>query len=150
MCLRSAPGDIGAVVKLKDTHTGNTLAVRKSRYRCQRWIIRGRISMPSLKSSVKGEEDKIASGLAALHHEDPTFQVTFWILGQRIIHLWQQKRLFCITKCVARVRVLQFHHGANVTRAQRGHTHPRLAVQKINLRFERLAWSCCKAHSKNY
>ena len=27
----------------------------------------------SLKSSVKGEEDKIASGLAALHHEDPTF-----------------------------------------------------------------------------
>ena len=30
----------------------------------------------SLKSSVKGEEDKIASGLAALHHEDPTFLYT--------------------------------------------------------------------------
>ena len=29
--------------------------------------------MPSLKSNGKGEEDKIASGLAALHHEDPTF-----------------------------------------------------------------------------
>ena len=27
----------------------------------------------SLKGNVKGEEDKIASGLAALHHEDPTF-----------------------------------------------------------------------------
>ena len=27
----------------------------------------------ALKSSQKGEEDKIASGLAALHHEDPTF-----------------------------------------------------------------------------
>jgi elongation factor G len=27
----------------------------------------------ALKSSGKGEEDKIASGLAALHHEDPTF-----------------------------------------------------------------------------
>jgi elongation factor G len=27
----------------------------------------------SLKSNVKGEEDKIASGLSALHHEDPTF-----------------------------------------------------------------------------
>ena len=27
----------------------------------------------SLKSAAKGEEDKIASGLAALHHEDPTF-----------------------------------------------------------------------------
>ena len=27
----------------------------------------------SLKSTVKGEEEKVASGLAALHHEDPTF-----------------------------------------------------------------------------
>jgi elongation factor G len=27
----------------------------------------------SLKSNAKGEEDKIASGLSALHHEDPTF-----------------------------------------------------------------------------
>src|SRR5205814_2320555 len=27
----------------------------------------------ALKSSAKGEEDKIASGLSALHHEDPTF-----------------------------------------------------------------------------
>jgi elongation factor G len=27
----------------------------------------------ALKSTSKGEEDKIASGLAALHHEDPTF-----------------------------------------------------------------------------
>jgi elongation factor G len=66
-------GDIGAVVKLKDTHTGNTLCGGK------RQVILPKVNYPkpnihaALKSSGKGEEDKIASGLAALHHEDPTF-----------------------------------------------------------------------------
>src|ERR1043166_4421840 len=66
-------GDIGAVVKLKDTQTGNTLASPK------RPVTLPPIEFPkpnihaSLKSAVKGEEDKIASGLSALHHEDPTF-----------------------------------------------------------------------------
>jgi elongation factor G len=66
-------GDIGAVVKLKDTHTGNTLCGGK------KLVTLPAVEYPkpnihaSLKSSVKGEEDKVASGLAALHHEDPTF-----------------------------------------------------------------------------
>jgi len=66
-------GDIGAVVKLKDTHTGNTLCGPR------RPVVLPKVDYPkpnihaSLKSSAKGEEDKIASGLSALHHEDPTF-----------------------------------------------------------------------------
>ena len=66
-------GDIGAVVKLKDTHTGNTLCGGKKP------VTLPKVDYPkpnihaSLKSGVKGEEDKIATGLAALHHEDPTF-----------------------------------------------------------------------------
>ena len=66
-------GDIGAVVKLKDTHTGNTLCGGKKP------VALPAVEYPkpnihaSLKSNVKGEEDKVASGLAALHHEDPTF-----------------------------------------------------------------------------
>jgi elongation factor G len=66
-------GDIGAVVKLKDTHTGNTLCSPKKP------VSLTPVSYPkpniqaALKSNSKGEEDKIASGLAALHHEDPTF-----------------------------------------------------------------------------
>ena len=66
-------GDIGAVVKLKDTHTGNTLCSPR------RLVSLPKVDYPkpnihaSLRSAVKGEEDKIASGLAALHHEDPTF-----------------------------------------------------------------------------
>lgn len=66
-------GDIGAVVKLKDTHTGNTLSSPKKP------VLLPKVDYPkpnihaALKSNVKGEEDKVASGLAALHHEDPTF-----------------------------------------------------------------------------
>jgi elongation factor G len=66
-------GDIGATVKLKDVHTGNSLCHPK------RPVILSKVQYPkpnihaALVAGVKGEEEKIASGLAALHHEDPTF-----------------------------------------------------------------------------
>ncbi len=67
------PGDIGAVVKLKDTHTGNTLCSAKKSISLPKVIYPKPNIHAALKSTSKGEEDKIASGLAALHHEDPTF-----------------------------------------------------------------------------
>jgi elongation factor G len=66
-------GDIGAVVKLKDTHTGNTLCHPK------RIVSLPKVKFPkpnihaALRLQSRGEEDKIATGLAALHEEDPTF-----------------------------------------------------------------------------
>jgi elongation factor G len=66
-------GDIGAVVKLKDTHTGNTLCGGKKTASLPKVEYPRPNIHASLKSNAKGEEDKIASGLAALHHEDPTF-----------------------------------------------------------------------------
>lgn len=66
-------GDIGAVVKLKDTNTGNTLCGTKKPLSLPKVNYPKPNIHASLKSSGKGEEDKIASGLAALHHEDPTF-----------------------------------------------------------------------------
>ena len=66
-------GDIGAVVKLKDTHTGNTLCSPRKHVSLPKVDYPRPNIHASLKSNVKGEEDKIASGLAALHHEDPTF-----------------------------------------------------------------------------
>jgi elongation factor G len=66
-------GDIGAVVKLKDTHTGNTLCSSS------RPIKLAKVQYPqptihaSLQVTAKGEEDKVAAGMAALHEEDPTF-----------------------------------------------------------------------------
>ncbi len=66
-------GDIGATVKLKDTHTGDTLSDPKNP------VILKPIEFPppniqaAIVSKVKGEEDKITTGLNLIHEEDPTF-----------------------------------------------------------------------------
>ncbi len=70
-------GDLGAVVKLKDTHTNNTLTSRNltvvvKKIEFPEPVIRGAI-IPK----AKGDEDKIASGLHTLHEEDPSFNVKF-------------------------------------------------------------------------
>ena len=70
-------GDFGAVVKLKDTHTNNTLASKNLS------VIINPIEFPDavIRSAIipkaKGDEDKIASGLHSLHEEDPSFFVKF-------------------------------------------------------------------------
>jgi elongation factor G len=66
-------GDIGAVVKLKDTHTGNTLCGPKKPVTLSKVVYPKPNIHAALKLKSKGEEDKIAAGLAALHNEDPTF-----------------------------------------------------------------------------
>ena len=67
------PGDIGTTVKLKATHTGNTLCGAKKAVTLPKVAYPRPNIHASLVAKVKGEEDKIASGLAALHQEDPTF-----------------------------------------------------------------------------
>jgi elongation factor G len=70
-------GDFGAVVKLKDTHTNNTLASKNLS------VVMNPIDFPEavIRSAIlpkaKGDEDKIASGLHSLHEEDPSFNVKF-------------------------------------------------------------------------
>ena len=66
-------GDIGAVVKLKDTHTGNTLCAHGLGLSLPKVTFPKPNIHASLKLKSKGEEDKIAHGLATLHEEDPTF-----------------------------------------------------------------------------
>ena len=79
-------GDIGAVVKLKDTHTGNTLATKSYS------VVINDIDYPApiIRSAVvacsKGDEDKISTGLHTFHEENPTVTVHFDPeLGQTII-----------------------------------------------------------------
>jgi elongation factor G len=66
-------GDIGAVVKLKDTHTGNTLCAASRPVKLSKVQYPQPTIHASLQVMVKGEEDKVAAGMAALHEEDPTF-----------------------------------------------------------------------------
>ncbi len=66
-------GDIGAVVKLKTTHTGDTLCDKNRKIQ----FAQIEFPEPSIRSAIipkaKGDEEKISSGLHALHEEDPTF-----------------------------------------------------------------------------
>lgn len=66
-------GDIVALVKLKDTHTGNTLCTRGKP------LILPGIEFPvplirvAISAKEKGGEDRLATGMARLHEEDPGF-----------------------------------------------------------------------------
>ena len=65
-------GDIAAVVKLKDTHTNNTLC-SGSHVKLPKLKLPNPNIHSAIMSSAKGEEEKLAIGLATLHEEDPTF-----------------------------------------------------------------------------
>lgn len=66
-------GDIGAVVKLRDTHTGDTLCSPKFPVTLPKVEYPAPNIHAALKLRSKGDEDKLAVGLAMLHQEDPTF-----------------------------------------------------------------------------
>jgi elongation factor G len=66
-------GDIGALVKLKDTHTGNTLCAASRPVRLAKVTYPQPTIHASLHILAKGEEDRVAAGLSALHGEDPAF-----------------------------------------------------------------------------
>jgi elongation factor G len=89
-----AAGDIGAVVKLKDTHTNNTLGSKTFSVNIPRIIFPEPVISMAIVAKAKGDEDKIATGLHALHEEDPTFVMTVdselhqtLISGQGELHL---------------------------------------------------------------
>lgn len=66
-------GDIGAAVKLKDTHTGNTLCDVKQVVSLPKVTYPVPYTQAALKLNAAGDEEKLASGLAALHEEDNAF-----------------------------------------------------------------------------
>ena len=66
-------GDIGAVVKLKNTHTGDTLCSSKFKVELPETDYPNPNIHAAIKLKAKGDEEKISMGLASLHEEDPTF-----------------------------------------------------------------------------
>jgi elongation factor G len=70
-----APGDLAAVPKLKNTHTGDTLCVAKGE------IVFDPVTIPeaaisfALEPASKGDEDKLAAALTKIRDEDPTVNV---------------------------------------------------------------------------
>ena len=66
-------GDIGAVVKLKDTHTGNTLTGPSNKVKLSSVKLPNSNIHLGIRSESKGDEERIATGLSTIHEEDPTF-----------------------------------------------------------------------------
>lgn len=80
-------GDFAGVVKLKDSHTNNTLCSKSYP------VVLEPIKFPTpnmsmaIASSRKGEEDKLGTALHSFHEEDPTFIMNYDPeISQTIIH----------------------------------------------------------------
>ncbi len=87
-------GDIGAVVKLKSTHTGDTLCDKTKTIKYPKIAFPEPIIRTAIIPKAKGDEEKISVGLHSLHEEDPTFISKFdpelrqtIISGQGELHL---------------------------------------------------------------
>jgi len=87
-------GDIGAVVKLKNTHTGDTLCDKGNPIQLLEIKFPDPVIRVAVEPKAKGDEDKISTGLTSLHDEDPAFNVVvdselkqIIVSGQGELHL---------------------------------------------------------------
>ena len=70
-------GDIGAVVKLKETGTGDTLCDEKTPVRLPEISFPAPVISFAVEPKAKGDEDKMSSAFTRLREEDPTIQIRF-------------------------------------------------------------------------
>jgi elongation factor G len=96
-------GDIGAVAKLRDTHTNDTLSSKDM------GLVLPKIPFPepvitlAVEVKQRGEEDKLSTGLHKLHEEDPTFHHEFNAeLGQTLIRGLGERHLEIVVGRLAR------------------------------------------------
>lgn len=87
-------GDIGAAVKLKNTHTGDTLTSAGHSFVVKPIIYPNPSMRVAISPHSRGDEEKLSEGLSVMHEEDPTFQYSFdpelkqtIISGQGELHL---------------------------------------------------------------
>jgi elongation factor G len=69
-------GDIGAVAKLQHTHTGDTFSTKDAPVQLPPVELPEPLLAYAISPKTKGDEDKLATGLARLREEDPTFRVS--------------------------------------------------------------------------
>lgn len=82
-----AAGDIGATLKLKNTHVNNTLHERGKEIELMPIVFPASNLTMAIESTKKGEEEKLAAALHELRNEDATIQVEVSPeLKQTLIH----------------------------------------------------------------
>jgi elongation factor G len=67
-------GDIGAVAKLQHVHTGDTLSTKDDPVQLPSIELPEPLLAYAVTPKTKGDEDKLATGLARLREEDPSFR----------------------------------------------------------------------------
>ncbi|MBN1309359.1 MAG: elongation factor G [Chitinispirillaceae bacterium] len=70
-------GDIGGLLKLKDTHTNDTLVDKSAHHRFAPTQLPEPLVSVAISAKEKGDEDKIGTALAKLHEEDTSFTYKF-------------------------------------------------------------------------
>ncbi|MEQ1823731.1 MAG: elongation factor G [Fimbriimonadaceae bacterium] len=70
------PGDICAIAKLADTHTGDTLTTGKDKIRLPEVAFPEPIYRVAIRPATKADEDKLGPALMKLLEEDPTLRYT--------------------------------------------------------------------------
>jgi elongation factor G len=128
-------GEIAAIVGLKATTTGDTLAVDTAPIRLESMTFPDPVIAVAIEPKTKGDQDKLGSGLQRLSEEDPTFQVrTDEETGQTIISGMGELHLEIIVDRLMR----EFSVDANVGRPQVAYRETAgKAVEKIEGKFVR-------------
>lgn len=80
-------GDLGATLKLKNTHVNNTLHIKGKNIELEPIVFPSPNMTVAIENVNKGEEEKLSEALHALREEDPTMIVEFSPeLKQTLIH----------------------------------------------------------------
>ncbi|HYS56268.1 MAG TPA: elongation factor G [Thermoanaerobaculia bacterium] len=87
-------GDIGAVAKLKDVHTGETLAAKDHQIVIEHVVYPEAAISFAIEGKARGDEDKIGAALQRIMEEDPTIRFhrdeqtkEFLLSGQGQLHV---------------------------------------------------------------
>ena len=128
-------GEIAAAVGLKQTTTGDTLAVDTAPIRLESMVFPEPVISVAIEPKTKGDQDKLGAGLQRLSDEDPTFRVhTDEDTGQTLIAGMGELHLEIIVDRLLR----EFSVDANVGRPQVAYRETiGRPVQKIVGRFVR-------------
>jgi elongation factor G len=128
-------GEIAAVVGLKQTTTGDTLAVETAPIKLEAMTFPDPVIAVAIEPKTKADQDKLATALQRLAEEDPTFQVrTDEETGQTLISGMGELHLEIIVDRLVR----EFNVDANVGRPQVAYRETvRQAAHKVEGRFVR-------------
>jgi elongation factor G len=128
-------GDIAAIVGIKQTTTGDTLATDTAPIRLEAMVFPDPVISVAIEPKTKGDQDKLGQALQRLAEEDPTFRVhTDEETGQTIIAGMGELHLEIIVDRLMR----EFKVDANVGRPQVAYRETvSKPVEKVQGRFVR-------------